>query len=100
MPVAGNLHQFSGDYSLTDWDSHCCAGEVSYRLRTPGATTVDNEKSLKQELAALRHELRRVSDGLERNRTRELEQQAERLRANIALCERELQQLQSSSDRT
>ena len=52
-----------------------------------------NERSLRQEIAALQHELRRVNDGLERNRTRALEQQALRLRDNIALCERELQQL-------
>ena len=47
-------------------------------------------QQLKQELAALRHELRRVSDGLERTRTHELEQRAQQLRANIELCERDL----------
>ena len=52
-----------------------------------------NERTLRQEIAALQHELRRVNDGLDRNRTRALEQQARRLRDNIALCERELQQL-------
>ena len=53
----------------------------------------DDEKALRQELAALRHELRRVRDGIERNRTRELELRAARLREGIALCERELRQL-------
>ena len=53
----------------------------------------DDEKALRQELAALQHELRRVSDGIERNRTRELELRAARLRDSIALCERELRQL-------
>ena len=51
---------------------------------------VKNEQALRQELAALQHELRRVRDGLERNRTHELEQHARQLRENIALCEREL----------
>ena len=37
-----------------------------------------NERALRQEIAALQHELRRVNDGLVRNRTRELEHQAER----------------------
>ena len=65
---------------------------------------MDNEVSLRQELAALRHELRRVNDGLERNRTRELERRARQLRDNIALCERELAALgtalQSGRDST
>jgi hypothetical protein len=50
------------------------------------------EQQLKQELAALRHELRRVHDGLERNRSRDLEQRARQLSDNIAICERELKQ--------
>ena len=50
------------------------------------------EQSLRQELAALQHELRRVNDGLERARSRELEQRARQLRDNIALCQRELKQ--------
>jgi chromosome segregation ATPase len=54
---------------------------------------VDKQQSLKQELAALQHELRRVNDALERNRTRELELHARRLGDNIALCEQELKQL-------
>jgi hypothetical protein len=64
---------------------------------------IDNERALRQELAALQHELRRVSDGIERNRTHALELRATRLRDSIALCERELQQiartLQSSGDK-
>jgi len=62
------------------------------------------EQSLRQELAALQHELRRVNDGLERARSRELEQRARQLRDNIALCERELKQhaaaLHSGNDKT
>ncbi len=51
---------------------------------------MSTEQQLKQELAALRHELRRASDGLERNRTHDLEQRAQQLRANIELYERDL----------
>ncbi len=62
------------------------------------------DQSLKQELAALQHELRRVNDGLERARSRELERRARQLLENIALCERELKQLaaalHSGNDRT
>ena len=50
------------------------------------------QRQLRQELAALQHELRRVSDALERSRSRELEQRARQLRDNIALCERDLKQ--------
>ena len=56
---------------------------------------MDSEQALRQELAALQHELRRVSDAIERNRTRDLEQHARLLRDNIALCEQELKQLSS-----
>jgi hypothetical protein len=56
---------------------------------------MDNEQALVQELAALQHELRRVTDAIERNRTRDLEQHARLLRDNIALCEQELKQLPS-----
>ena len=49
------------------------------------------EQQLRQELAALQHELRRIRDGLERNPTHELEQRARQLSENITLCERELQ---------
>ncbi|MCP4878229.1 MAG: hypothetical protein GY896_22480 [Gammaproteobacteria bacterium] len=48
------------------------------------------EQQLKQELAALRHELRRVSDSLERGSTHDMEQRARQLRANIEHCETEL----------
>jgi len=51
---------------------------------------VQKEQALRQELAALQHELRRVRDGIERNHTHELEQRVRQLRENIALCEREL----------
>ena len=51
------------------------------------------EQQLKQELEALRHELRRVCDSLERNRSRDMEQRARQLRASIELCERDLNQL-------
>ena len=47
--------------------------------------------SLRQEIAALEHELRRVGDGLERNRTAALEVRARQLRDNIDLCRRELE---------
>ena len=48
------------------------------------------EQQLKQELAALRHELRRVRDGLERSPSHDLERRARQLSDNIAICEREL----------
>jgi hypothetical protein len=56
---------------------------------------MDNEQSLRQELATLQHELRRVTDAIERNRSHSLEQHAGLLRDNIALCEQELKQLSS-----
>ncbi len=49
------------------------------------------QTALRQEIAALEHELRRVRDGLERNRTSELERRARQLRDNIELCRRELE---------
>ncbi len=55
------------------------------------------EQQLRQELAALRHELRRVNDSFERSRSNEFEQQARRLRDNIALCQLELKQLKPPS---
>ena len=65
---------------------------------------MSHEQSLRQELAALQHELRRVNDGLERARAHELEARARQLHENIRLCERELEQqqttLQSDADRT
>jgi len=54
------------------------------------------EQQLKQELAALEHELRRVRDGLERNRSQDLELRARQLSDNIAICERDLRQYQSN----
>jgi len=56
------------------------------------------EQQLKQELAALRHELRRVCDSLERNRTRGKEQRAQQLRTSIELCERDLNQVLSLAE--
>ncbi|MGD2171378.1 MAG: hypothetical protein PVI70_01095 [Gammaproteobacteria bacterium] len=50
----------------------------------------DAVASLRQEIAALQHELRRVSDGLERNPSHALEERARQLRASIALGERDL----------
>jgi predicted phage gp36 major capsid-like protein len=50
------------------------------------------EQQLKQELAALEHELRRVRDGLERGRSQDLERRARQLSDNIAICERDLRQ--------
>ncbi len=49
------------------------------------------QQILKQEIAALEHELRRVRDGLERNPSHALEAEARRLEDNIALCRRELE---------
>ncbi len=49
------------------------------------------EKELRQEIAALQHELRRVRDALERGSSHELEHRARQLRANIELCERDLE---------
>lgn len=49
-------------------------------------------QQLRQEIAALKHELRRVSDALERAPSHDLERRARQLRDNIALCERDLEQ--------
>jgi phage-related minor tail protein len=60
----------------------------------------DAAASLRREIGHLQHELRRVQDGLERNPTHALQQRARQLRANIALCERELAaELRNSSAR-
>ena len=48
------------------------------------------QRELRQEIAALEHELRRVREGLERNPTRALQLRARQLEDNIALCRREL----------
>jgi hypothetical protein len=53
-------------------------------------TGIDAARTLSREIAQLEHELRRVSDGLERNPSHALEERARQLRDNIALCEREL----------
>jgi predicted phage gp36 major capsid-like protein len=65
---------------------------LSWRFSIPESSAVTIDQSLRQELAALQHELRRVNDGLERARSHELERRARQLRENIALCERELKQ--------
>ena len=52
------------------------------------------ERELRQEIAALEHELRRVRDGLERNPTRALERRARELAGSIDWCRRELESLQ------
>ena len=51
------------------------------------------ERQLRQELEALRHELRRVSDRLRSGSTRELEAQARQLRGNIELTEKDIARL-------
>ena len=53
---------------------------------------MSTEKQLRQEIAALEHELRRVRDALERSPSHPLEQRARQLGDNIALCRRELEQ--------
>ena len=55
------------------------------------------EQQLERELAELRHEMRRLQDGLERNRSRPLEKRARELRESIALCERDLERLRANS---
>ncbi len=55
------------------------------------------ETQLRQEIAALQHELRRVSDALERNPSHRLERRARELKANIKLCEDDLAQVLSGS---
>jgi lipid II:glycine glycyltransferase (peptidoglycan interpeptide bridge formation enzyme) len=56
---------------------------------------VNHQQSLQQEIAALQHELRRVNEALERNPSPDMDQRARLLRANIALCERDLKRLAS-----
>ena len=58
---------------------------------------MSTEKQLRQEMAALEHELRRVRDALERSPSHQLEQRARQLGDNIALCRRELEQHVSHS---
>jgi len=54
------------------------------------------QQSLKREIVALQHELRRVNDAIERNRTPDMEHRARLLRDNIVLCERDLKRLAST----
>ena len=54
------------------------------------------QQSLKREIVALQHELRRVNDAIERNRTPDVEHRARLLRDNIVLCERDLKRLAST----
>lgn len=54
---------------------------------------MSDPQQIRRELAALQHELRRVSDGLERNPTHALQQRARQLRENIKLCETDLERL-------
>ena len=68
-----------------DPDRFCYTGGMVGDKRTGSAS------ALRQEIAALEHELRRVRDGLERNRTPALESRARQLRDNIRLCRRELE---------
>jgi lipid II:glycine glycyltransferase (peptidoglycan interpeptide bridge formation enzyme) len=55
------------------------------------------EQQLRQEIAALQHELRRVNDALERSPSHSLEQRAKQLGDSIELCQRELKQLTASA---
>ena len=66
---------------------------LSYPHYIENQVSVDNKQLLTQELAALQHELRRINDAIERNRTRDMEKRARLLRDNIALCEAELKQI-------
>jgi hypothetical protein len=66
---------------------------LSYPHHIENQVSVDNQQLLTQELAALQHELRRVNDAIERNRTRDMEKRARLLRDNIALCEAQLNQM-------
>ena len=54
------------------------------------------QQSLKRDIVALQHELRRVNDAIERNRTPDMEHRARLLRDNIVLCERDLKRLAST----
>lgn len=52
-----------------------------------------SEQDLRQELSQLWHELRRVSDGLERSPSHDLEQRVKQLSDNIRLCKRDLKHI-------
>ena len=56
-------------------------------------TEADPQRLLRQERAALEHELRRVRDALERNPGADFEREALRLGEAIALCDRDLARL-------
>ena len=62
------------------------------------SATPESIRSLEQERAALDHELRRVRDGLLRNRSDELQREARRLEDAIALCDRDLARLSREGD--
>lgn len=55
------------------------------------------ETQLRQEIAALQHELRRVRDALERGPSHELERRARQLQTNIELCERDLERVKGEA---
>ena len=61
---------------------------------------MSKQQQLRQEIAALEHELRRVRDGLERNPSHALEQRAARLRDSIAACERDLALIHAEDEST
>jgi len=64
---------------------------MNHRKPEPASGESAAIRPLRQEIAQLEHELRRVQDGLERGRSPELERRARQLRDNIALCKRELE---------
>lgn len=70
---------------------------LNWRRLILGAGQMSAEQQLRQEIAVLKHELRRVSDALERGPSHALQQRAQQLRDNIALCERELKQHSASA---
>ncbi len=82
-------------YTIRQWITARPSGIEVIAFATLGAMVGDKrispETTLQQEIAALEHELRRVRDGLERNRSRELEIRARQLRDNIELCRRDLE---------
>ena len=59
------------------------------------------ENKLEEEIGDLRHELRRVRDGIERmgSLPHALEQQAKQLLSNINLCERDLKENQKQQEK-
>ena len=63
--------------------------------QAPKPVSADAEL-LRREIEALRHELRRVNDGLERSPSHALERRARQLRENIDLCEQDLRRALAS----